>query len=107
MKKEKITLALIAARAGSKGFKNKNLIKLKNKSIVKLAVNIGLGLTEINHVVLSSDSQKILNLSKENKKLIKIKRSKNLAKDKTPMLPVMQNSIEYVEKYLILIVENY
>ena len=100
MKKEKITLALIAARAGSKGFKNKNLIKLKNKSIVKLAVNIGLGLTEINHVVLSSDSQKILNLSKENKKLIKIKRSKNLAKDKTPMLPVMQNSIEYVEKYL-------
>jgi len=100
LKKKIITLALIAARAGSKGLKNKNLIKLKNNSIVKLAVNIGLDLKEINHVALSSDSKKILNLSKENKKLIKIKRPASLAKDKTPMLPVMQNTIEYVEDFL-------
>ena len=71
--KKKIILALVAARAGSKGLKNKNLIKIKNHSIVKLAVNIGLDLKEINHVALTSDSQKILNLSKENQKLTKIK----------------------------------
>ena len=94
MKKKIITLALIAARAGSKGLKNKNLIKLKNNSIVKLAVNIGLDLKEINHVALSSDSKKILNLSKENKKLIKIKRPASLEKEKTPMQQVMKNTIE-------------
>ena len=100
LKKKIITLALVAARAGSKGFKNKNLIKLNNNSIVKLAVNIGLDLKEINHVALSSDSQKILSLSKEHEKLIKIKRPISLAKDKTPMLPVMQNTIKYVENIL-------
>ena len=100
MKKKIITLALVAARAGSKGLKNKNHIKLKNQPIVKLAVNIGLDLKEINHVALSSDSQKILNLSKENQKLTKIKRRASLSKDRTPMLPVMQNTIEYVEDIL-------
>ena len=98
--KKKIILALVAARAGSKGLKNKNLIKIKNHSIVKLAVNIGLDLKEINHVASNIWFSKILNLSKENQKLTKIKRRASLSRDNTPMLPVMQNTIEYIEDIL-------
>lgn len=58
MKKKKINLALIAARKGSKGVKNKNLLNIKNKSITKIAVNIAVKLKKINNVILSSDSQK-------------------------------------------------
>jgi CMP-N,N'-diacetyllegionaminic acid synthase len=98
MQKKNINLALIAARHGSKGVKNKNLLNIKNASITKIAVNIGIKLKKINKVVLSSDSQKILDAVPNNEKLIKLKRKKSLARDTTPMLPVMQDAIRYFEK---------
>ena len=99
MKKKKINLALVAARKGSKGVKNKNLLNIKNKSITKIAVNIAVKLKKINNVILSSDSQKILDTVPNNKKLIKLKRKKYLARDKTPMPPVMYDAIIYFEKF--------
>ena len=111
MHKKEINLALIAARQGSKGVKNKNLLNIKNKSITRIAVEIAVKLKNIDNVILSSDSQKILNTVPNNKKLIKLKR-KNLAKDSTPMIPVMQDAIKkfekiykfkYLVKYLLII----
>ena len=112
MHKKEINLALIAARQGSKGVKNKNLLNIKNKSITRIAVEIAVKLKNIDNVILSSDSQKILNNVPNNKKLIKLKRKKNLAKDSTPMIPVMQDAIKrfekiykfkYLVKYLLII----
>lgn len=100
MQKKKITLALVAARKDSKGVKKKNLLKIKNNSITKLAVAIGIKSKKIKNVVLSSDGQKILNSVPDNKKLIKLKRNKNLAKDTTPMMPVMYDAINYYEKFV-------
>ena len=98
MFKKKINLALIAARKNSKGVKNKNLLKIKKKTITKKAVKLALKSKKIGFVILSSDGQKILDSVKDEKKLLKIKRRKNLAKDTTPMLPVMKDAIEYFEK---------
>ena len=98
MFKKKINLALIAARKNSKGVKNKNLLKIKKKTITKIAVKLALKSKKIGFVILSSDGQKILDSVKDEKKLLKIKRRKNLAKDTTPMLPVMKDAIEYFEK---------
>ena len=98
MFKKKINLALIAARKNSKGVKNKNLLKIKKKTITKIAVKLALKSKKISFVILSSDGQKILDSVKDEKKLLKIKRRKNLAKDTTPMLPVMKDAIEYFEK---------
>ena len=97
-KNKLVTLGLIAARKGSVGVKNKNLIKIKNKEITKIAVSLAINCSDIDNVILSTDSKKILDLIKENKKLIKLKRSKNLSKNTTPMLPVMKNAINYFEK---------
>ena len=95
---KKTTLGLIAARKNSVGVKNKNLIKIKNQEITKTALKLALNCSAIDYVILSTDSNKLLKLIKNNKKLIKLKRKKNLAKNKTPMLPVIQNSITYFEK---------
>ena len=95
---KKTTLGLIAARKNSVGVKNKNLIKIRNQEITKTALKLALNCSAIDYVILSTDSNKLLKLIKNNKKLIKLKRKKNLAKNKTPMLPVIQNSITYFEK---------
>lgn len=97
-KNRKITLGLVAARKGSQGIKGKNLLKIQNQEITKIALKLALKCSCINFVILSSDSKKILRLVKPNKKLIKLKRSKNLSKNTTPMLPVIKNSINFFEK---------
>lgn len=98
MQKNIVFFSLIAARKGSKGIKNKNLIKIKKKSIVTLAAELSLKIKMIKHLIISSDSSKILNLISNNKKIFKIKRRKNLALDKTPMLPVIRNAIRSYEQ---------
>lgn len=97
MFKKKINLAVIAARKNSKGVKNKNLLKINNKTIVSIAVGIALKSKKIDKVVLSSDGQKILNSVKNHKNLLKLKRRNNLALDSTPMLPVIKDAITYFE----------
>ena len=97
-KQKRITLGLVAARKNSIGVKNKNLIKIRNQEITKTALKLALNCSVIDHVILSTDSNKILNLIKNNKKLIKLKRKKSLAKNNTPMLPVIKNSITYFER---------
>jgi len=91
-------IGLVAARSGSKGIKNKNFIKINKKNIVKMACDIALQINEIQSVIISSDVNSILDLAPINKKIFKIKRPKNLAKDKTPMLPVLKNAILNYEK---------
>jgi CMP-N,N'-diacetyllegionaminic acid synthase len=98
MKKNINFFSLIAAREGSKGLKNKNLIKINGKSIISLAAELSLKIKKIKHLIISSDSSKILNLVLSDKKIFKIKRRKNLALDKTPMLPVLRDALEQYEK---------
>ena len=70
-KNGKITLGLVAARKGSQGLKGKNLIKIQNQVITKTALKLALKCNFVDVVILSSDSEKILKLIKDNKKLIK------------------------------------
>ena len=95
---KKISIAIVAARAGSKRIKNKSFIKFNNERIVNLAINIGLTSKKIDYVVLTSDSKKILGLAKDNNKLIKLLRSEAISKDNSPMLPVIKDAIVKVEK---------
>jgi len=90
----------VPARKGSKGFKNKNFIKINGIPIVKKAAKIGTSINMINYTVISSDSKKILNLTEDNKRIIKLKRSSKIAKDNTPMLPVLIDAIKFVEKQI-------
>lgn len=53
-------IALIPARSGSKGLKKKNLLKIKNKTLVEIAIDNVLSSKLISKIYLTSDSKHIL-----------------------------------------------
>ena len=59
------TIAIILARRGSRGIKNKNYIKINNKPLIYWSIKSCLKSKKIKSVWVSSDSKKILSLSKK------------------------------------------
>ena len=64
-KNKKKTIAIILARGGSKGIKNKNLIKVNGKPLIYWSIKSCLNSKKIQSVWVSSDSEKILSVSKK------------------------------------------
>ena len=89
--------AIIPARKGSKGIKNKNLIKISNKPLVTIAIDIALKARIFDKIILSSDSNEILNIPNMNK-IILDKRPKKLSTKFSPSI----DTIKYlIKKYNI------
>ena len=79
--------AIIPARGGSKRIKNKNIIKFYQKPIIGWTINELNKLKKkkvIDKIIVSSDNNKILNISKKFGADILVKRSKKLSNDKSP-----------------------
>ena len=88
--------AIIAARANSKGIKDKNLQYINKKNLVEISIEQGLRTCEI--VILSSDSSKINEIGKQYDNVFIIERHAELSEDETPKLPVLRNAVEIYEK---------
>jgi CMP-N,N'-diacetyllegionaminic acid synthase len=58
-------LAIIPARAGSKGLPNKNILPLLCHPLISYSIKAGLDSKLINRVVVSTDSEKIAQISKD------------------------------------------
>ena len=58
-------LAFIPARGGSKGIPNKNIKLFNGKPLIEWTINSALKSKLISKVIVSSDSQKILSISKK------------------------------------------
>jgi len=56
--------ALICARAGSNRTKNKIIIKFKKKPLISYLIKLAKNIKRIESVSVSTDSRKILNISK-------------------------------------------
>ena len=83
MKKKYKILAVVSARGGSKGIPGKNLKKLNKRPLLSYTLKTLLEVKDINKIVVSSDSEKILNYAKNFSNKIEInKRPKYLARDK-------------------------
>ena len=52
----KRTIAVVPARSGSKGFRNKNIAKLNGKTLLELAVGVARDCEHIDEVIVSTDS---------------------------------------------------
>ena len=76
--------AIIAARANSKGIKNKNLQNINKKNLVQISIEQALRTCET--VILSSDSVEINEIGRQYDGVFIIDRSAELAKDETPKL---------------------
>ena len=57
-------LAIILARGGSKRLPRKNLLKLHGKPLIEWTINSGLNSKYIDRLLVSSDSDEILNFQR-------------------------------------------
>jgi len=93
-----IFLAIIAARAGSKGVRNKNLRPLGGKPLVAWSVGAALKAREVTHVVVSSDSPKILAAAAISPRVRCLRRPAALSGDRAAILDVYRHAVLEFEK---------
>ena len=84
-------IALIPARSGSKQIKNKNIKNFLGKPLIFWTIEAAIESKMFSKIYLSTDSVKIINLTKKFKEITILKRSKNLSGDNVPMLDVIKN----------------
>ncbi len=89
-------LAVVPARGGSKDIKNKNLLKIKNRSLIRIAISTAKRSKLISKVVLTSDSDKILREGKKSGCTHCIKRPKNLATDKASIFETVKHTVDWL-----------
>jgi len=90
-------LAVIPARSGSKSVKDKNIKPLKGRPLLAYSIKAAKACKLIDKVVVSSDSDKYLNLASFYGAET-IKRPSQLAEDETPMISVLKHTVEEIEK---------
>jgi CMP-N-acetylneuraminic acid synthetase len=91
-----ILISLIPAKKRSSRLKNKNLMKYRGSSLLNLAIKSSKNTKEINETYVSSDSQKILNISKK-LGAIPINRSASLCKKDTRADEVIYDFIKKIK----------
>ena len=90
-------LALIPARGGSKGIPDKNIRPLAGQTLVERAAYAAAESGVIDRTILSTDSERI---AAEGRRLgleVPFLRPARLAGDDTPMLPVIQHVVDFLE----------
>ena len=97
MYKGKFFLAVIPARAGSKGLPEKNIKELCGKPLIAWSILVGLNSNYIDKVIVSTDSQEIADISQKYGASVPFIRPANLANDKAKTFDVLQHAIEYCE----------
>lgn len=91
-------LAIITARAGSKGLKNKNLKRIDNKPLVFFPINAASKSKNISKVIVSTDSFTIAKTAKRYGAEVPFIRPKNIAKDNTSSFRVIKHALDYFKK---------
>ena len=86
-------IAIIPARGGSKGIEKKNLKLLNGKPLIYWTIKAALDSKCFNSIIVSTDDDEIKNYCKKFELIIH-KRPKKIAKDNTPMVPVVLDVFE-------------
>lgn len=89
-------LGIIPARGGSKGIPNKNIYPINGVPLIIYTVKAALE-SNIDDVIVSTDSQRIINLLKSYKVKV-LKRPKKLSQNNTPTLPVVNHVLNKTKK---------
>ena len=95
MYKEKRILALIPARGGSKGIKDKNIIDLCGKPLISYTIEAAKSSKYIDEIIVSTDSDRIAEISREYGADVPFKRPESLAGDASTTLDVVMHAIGF------------
>jgi N-acylneuraminate cytidylyltransferase/CMP-N,N'-diacetyllegionaminic acid synthase len=98
MFKKKKILCVIPARSGSKGIKNKNIIKLGNKPLIAWPIKSALKSKYIDMVIVSTDSLKIARIAKKYGAEVPFLRPKKLASDSSTTIDVIKHALKFFKK---------
>ena len=91
-------ICIIPARERSSRLRNKNILKIKGKSLVQIALDKSLKIREFEKIIVSTDSRKILNLKKKYKDVIFLKRPMKYATAKSLMGDTINHVINKLQK---------
>lgn len=98
-KTQPVVLALIPARGGSKGVPRKNIRPLNGKPLVAYSIEAALALPALLYrVIVSTDDAEIAAVAKQYGVEVPFLRPAEISADSTPMLPVMQHAVRFVEQ---------
>jgi len=98
MYKEKTFLAIIPARGGSKRLPRKNVLDLAGRPLISWSIEAGFKSKYIDKVIVSSDDDKILSISKKYE-ADTILRPEELANDTATTFDAIKHTIENCEQY--------
>lgn len=84
-------LAIIPARAGSKGLRGKNTLPLAGKPLIAHTIEAARAAHSIQRVVVSTDSEEIARIAQQYGADVPFLRPAELARDETAVLPVLQH----------------
>ena len=98
IKKKNQFFALIPARKGSKGVKNKNIVRLNNKHLIEYTLEQASKSKIINEIYVSSNDEKILKITKKFKKIKFIKRKNSLSNSKTLLKDVILDFLNFIKE---------
>lgn len=97
MYKNKRFLAIIPARAGSKGIKDKNIVDLCGKPLIAYSIESALKSKYIDRVVVSTDGDKIAEVAKEYGAEVPFLRPDYLASDTAKTIDCVMHCIEELQ----------
>lgn len=93
------TLGIIPARGGSKGIPGKNLRVLAGRPLLAYTVAVSLACPDLDRVVLSTDAPEIADAGRALGIEVPFMRPSNLARDDTPMVPVLEHAVAWLEEW--------
>jgi len=91
------TLAVIPARGGSKGVPDKNIKALAGLPLVVHSIELARRCPDLARAVVSTDSERIAAVAREAHGDVPFLRPAELARDDTPMLPVLRHALEELD----------
>jgi CMP-N,N'-diacetyllegionaminic acid synthase len=96
LKHEQEIMALIPARSGSKGIKDKNILRIADKTVMDYTVEAGLAAKMIDRVIVSTDSQRYRDIALAAGAEAPFLRPGELAMDNTPSIQVIIHALEWL-----------
>jgi len=92
-----MNLAVIPARAGSKGLKHKNVRVAGGKYLLTYAIECAIGSKLFDNIVVTSDGKDIVAIGEQYPEVTGLLRSPSLGGDDVPLAPVVRDALLYAE----------
>jgi CMP-N-acetylneuraminic acid synthetase len=91
-------VALICARDGSKGVPGKNIRLLNGRPLIGWAIQAAKQVSKISRIIVSTDSDEIAKIAKEQSAEVPFMRPSVLAEDNSPEWLVWRHALDYLAK---------